>query len=687
MTMEKYKVIGTLGEGSFGRVYKAKQICDGNLVALKVISKRGRSNKELKGFRRECEIQRNLHHPNIIQMLDSFETENEIVVITEFAHKELTGILMSEGGFLCEERVQQIVWDLVSALFYLHSNRVLHRDLKPQNILLDVKNRAKLCDFGFARNMSTGTHVLTSIKGTPLYMAPELIDEQPYDYTADLWSLGCIIYEMLMGTPPFSTNSILHLVRMITHEQIQWPTFHSENCILFLKGLLQKNPVKRITWEEILNHPFVKGHIILSDNSNLMPLTKPMTPNTLIVKEQQRKDSVRNKNARASSSKSNESKSGNIHIQKTSSLKSAEEKVVQACETSNIENNNVENIRKSLEKLSVEAMKIGKSQDVSTEALIESTEKLKFSDKSFNFIEDNQPLETEEWIAFLQKSIQEVLKGEMSSLTQTNQINVLILPLRNSNTDSKVSSFIAKLLSLPLIIRGVAAETLKQIKSVYLEIKLVPNLVYASKLLFKNYSDDSTPINTPSPETFSPIDTTETCKNISDLSPENFEALEYIFLLITHLVYWDEQFLLQFCDAVVVLTLYTILKLLLSITLVEKCKIVGDIFAILTHILRKFPENTDIIEKIIFGESHINSLNFVDLLRHSNPVLRERTCYFLQFVGKEINDCKVQQLWDNNIKETLEALMYDSIESVRNAAEAANYEFKNKCYYNCDFSK
>ncbi|KAJ8932532.1 hypothetical protein NQ318_000649 [Aromia moschata] len=230
--MEKYEVIGTLGEGSFGRVYKAKQISDGTFVALKVISKRGRSAKELKGFRRECEIQRDLHHPNIIQMLDSFETENEIVVITEFAHKVLTTVLGKEG-YLPEERVQPIVWDLVSALYYLHSNRVLHRDLKPQNILLDLKNRAKLCDFGFARNMSTGTHVLTSIKGTPLYMAPELIDEQPYDYNADLWSLGCIIYELLLGTPPFCTASILHLIRLIRHEQIQWPTFLSENCTSF----------------------------------------------------------------------------------------------------------------------------------------------------------------------------------------------------------------------------------------------------------------------------------------------------------------------------------------------------------------------------------------------------------------------------------------------------------------------
>lgn len=703
--MDKYKVIGTLGEGSFGRVYKAKQISDGSLVALKVISKRGRSNKELKGFRRECEIQRNLHHPNIIQMLDSFETENEIVVITEFAHKELTAVLC-KVGFLPEDQVQKIVWDLVSALFYLHSNRVLHRDLKPQNILLDIKNHAKLCDFGFARNMSTGTHVLTSIKGTPLYMAPELIDEQPYDYTADLWSLGCIIYEMLMGTPPFSTNSILHLIRLITHEQIQWPTFHSESCISFLKGLLQKNPTKRITWDEILNHPFVEGYIILSDDSNTMPLTKPMTPNTLHIKEQQRKDSVRNKNV-IPISKSHD-KQGHTLVQKLS-VKCKEAKI-NKLDSSNIENNNIENLSENKDfskklthsKISENEIKVSSDENSSwhsqkttespnsnineVDTINFSTDKLRFSDKSFNFIKDNQPMETEEWIAFLQKSMQEVLNGEIISFTQTNQTNVFISPLRNSNTNSKVLQFIAKLLSLPLILRGISEESLNQMKKVYLEIKLVPNLVYASKLLLRAHHDDLTPTSTPSPDTPMPMTSSEMYKSIADLSDEDFQALEHIYLLITHLVYWDDQFLIQFCDAVVVLSVNSLLRLLLSLTSKKKDKIVGDILAILTHVLRKFPENADLIEKILINESKqstINTLNFVDLLRHSNPLIRERACYFMQFIGKVVSDSTVETFWNDCIKETIEALMYDSIEVVRNAAEVANFEFRGK-NYNCN---
>lgn len=138
-------------------------------------------------MKHEIEILRNLHHENIIQMLDSFETDREVVVVTEYADGELFGLLEDDGS-LSEEQVQSIACQLISALHYLHSHRIMHRDMKPQNILL-CKDKVKLCDFGFARAMSVETMVLTSIKGTPLYMSPELVEDKPYDHNADLWYL------------------------------------------------------------------------------------------------------------------------------------------------------------------------------------------------------------------------------------------------------------------------------------------------------------------------------------------------------------------------------------------------------------------------------------------------------------------------------------------------------------------
>lgn len=95
--------------------------------------------------------------------------------------------MLTSGGCLSMHRVQTIACHLVSALYFLHSHRILHRDIKPQNILIGFDEMAKLCDFGFARTMGINTYMLTSIKGTPLYMAPEIIEEKPYDHNADLW--------------------------------------------------------------------------------------------------------------------------------------------------------------------------------------------------------------------------------------------------------------------------------------------------------------------------------------------------------------------------------------------------------------------------------------------------------------------------------------------------------------------
>ncbi|XP_020647678.3 serine/threonine-protein kinase 36 isoform X1 [Pogona vitticeps] len=288
--MEKYHVLEMIGEGSFGRVYKGRRKYSALVVALKFIPKVGRSQKELKNLQREIEIMRGLHHPNIVQMLDSFETDKEVVVVTDYAEGELFQILQDDGN-LPEEQVQVIASQLVSALYYLHSHRILHRDMKPQNILLGKGGIVKLCDFGFARAMSINTMVLTSIKGTPLYMSPELVEEKPYDHTADLWSVGCILYELYVGTPPFYTNSIFQLVSLIIKDPIKWPKDMSPHFKSFLQGLLTKDPRQRLSWPELLYHPFIAGRVtVIEDGANqgiANPFTSKLPPDLQALKEQQ----------------------------------------------------------------------------------------------------------------------------------------------------------------------------------------------------------------------------------------------------------------------------------------------------------------------------------------------------------------------------------------------------------------
>eukprot|EP00898_Chlorokybus_atmophyticus_P002887 jgi/Chlat1/359/Chrsp10S00049 len=237
--MENYHVIELVGEGSFGRVYKGRRKHTGQITAMKFITKKGKSEKDIKSLRQEIEILRNLRHENIIHMLDTFETKEEFCVVMEFA------------------QVQLIAKQLVRALHYLHSHRIIHRDMKPQNILIGAHGQVKLCDFGFARAMSCNTMVLTSIKGTPLYMAPELVQEQPYNHTVDLWSLGVILYELYVGQPPFYTNSIYSLIHHIVKDPVKYPDTMSTHFKSFLKGLLNKTPSQRLGWPQLLTHPFV----------------------------------------------------------------------------------------------------------------------------------------------------------------------------------------------------------------------------------------------------------------------------------------------------------------------------------------------------------------------------------------------------------------------------------------------
>uniref|UniRef100_A0A3Q7FPT6 non-specific serine/threonine protein kinase n=1 Tax=Solanum lycopersicum TaxID=4081 RepID=A0A3Q7FPT6_SOLLC len=226
MGVENYHVIELVGEGSFGKVYKGRRKYTGQTVAMKFIPKHGKSEKDIHNLRQEIEILRKLKHENIIEMLDSFESPQEFCVVTEFAQGELFEILEDDKS-LPEEQVQAIAKQL-------------------------------LCDFGFARAMSTNTVVLRSIKGTPLYMAPELVREQPYNHTADLWSLGVILYELFVGQPPFYTNSVYALVRHIIKDPVKYPDNMSSTFKSFLKGLLNKVPQNRLTWPALLDHPFVQ---------------------------------------------------------------------------------------------------------------------------------------------------------------------------------------------------------------------------------------------------------------------------------------------------------------------------------------------------------------------------------------------------------------------------------------------
>jgi len=201
-----------------------------------------------------------------------------------------------------------------------------------------------------------------------------------------------------------------------------------------------------------------------------------------------------------------------------------------------------------------------------------------------------RPIENEEWIAFLQRSMEEVMEGEIDSLLQQNCVSVFVSPLRNPAAGCRVVEYVTCLLSLPFTV-SVSKENLKKIERVYLDVRVVPNLVYAIKLLMSERSDNefnATHTNTVNIGT----------RSASSLSADELQALECAMLVLCRLVYVENQFLMQFCDAIYIVNGMPLLQQLLTLEK-RKARVVADLVAILNNVLRSQPENAELVEQVV----------------------------------------------------------------------------------------
>ncbi|KAL2164049.1 hypothetical protein VTH06DRAFT_3263 [Thermothelomyces fergusii] len=259
-----------LGKGKFGRVYLARERTTGFICALKVLykSELQQGSGVEKQVRREIEIQSNLRHPNILKLYGHFHDSKRIFLILEYAGKgELYKHLRREQRFP-EWKAAQYIAQMAAALRYLHRKHVIHRDIKPENILVGIHGEIKISDFGWSVHAPNNRR--NTLCGTLDYLPPEMIrsgsKDNWYNEKVDLWSLGVLTYEFLVGEAPFEDTPIMTHKR-IARADMTIPDWVSKEAKDLIKRLLVLDPEKRLPLEEVQSHPWIIKHCVKGERA------------------------------------------------------------------------------------------------------------------------------------------------------------------------------------------------------------------------------------------------------------------------------------------------------------------------------------------------------------------------------------------------------------------------------------
>ncbi|NXX81562.1 AURKA kinase, partial [Urocolius indicus] len=265
-SLDDFEIGRPLGRGKFGNVYLAREKQSKFILALKVLFKTQLEEAGVEHqLRREVEIQSHLRHPNILRLYGYFHDGTRVYLILEYAprgevYKELQKLTKFD-----EQRTATYITELADALSYCHSKSVIHRDIKPENLLLGSNGELKIADFGWSVHAPSSRR--STLCGTLDYLPPEMIEGRTHDEKVDIWSVGVLCYEFLVGKPPFESETYQETYRAISRVRFKFPPFVTEGARDLISKLLKHNPFKRLPLKDVLLHPWITANSTKIPNS------------------------------------------------------------------------------------------------------------------------------------------------------------------------------------------------------------------------------------------------------------------------------------------------------------------------------------------------------------------------------------------------------------------------------------
>ncbi|KAK8870462.1 hypothetical protein M9Y10_008344 [Tritrichomonas musculus] len=260
--MNKYQIIRSLGSGAAGTVHLARDKVTNQQLAIKEINIE--SKDSLNHTLNEIENMKKLQHPNIVRYHNSYQEGNKLYIVMEYIDGgDLASYIADRNTrFLTEDVILRIFIQIVLGLRYIHEHKIVHRDLKPQNIFITRVGVVKIGDFGVSRSLDRSSELMKTLVGTPYYLSPEIWNHEPYNSKTDIWSLGCILYELCALKKPYKASNINQLIVAIFNGSYEPLTKrYTENLRELVSDMLQQDPSKRPSAQMILQRPFITSRM------------------------------------------------------------------------------------------------------------------------------------------------------------------------------------------------------------------------------------------------------------------------------------------------------------------------------------------------------------------------------------------------------------------------------------------